>query len=40
MASLAFGIKNVSWKLARPCGNEMYLEVDIELADPLSAQDQ
>ena len=40
MASFAFGIKNLSWKLARPCGNEMNLEVDIEFAAPLSAEDE
>lgn len=40
MSSLAFGIKQVFWKMARPCGQEMELDVDIELAPPVSAKDE
>lgn len=40
LSSLAFGIDNVVWKMARPCKNEMYLEVEIELAPPISSEDE
>lgn len=40
MSKLAFGMKNLAWKLQRPCANQMYLEVDIDLTPPLSAEDE
>ncbi|MCZ6834680.1 MAG: hypothetical protein O7G85_02805 [Planctomycetota bacterium] len=40
IASFAYGIENLTWKLKRPGKNEMVLEVDIELAPPISAQDE
>ena len=40
IASFAYGIESLTWKLKRPGKNEMVLEVDIELASPLSAEDE
>ena len=40
ISKLAFGMDNLTWKLKRPCRNQMYLEVDIDLTPPLSAKDQ
>lgn len=40
ISKLAFGMENMAWKLKRPCPNQMYLEVDIDLTPPLSAKDQ
>jgi hypothetical protein len=40
LSSFAFGIKHVSWRMARPCGNEMRLDVELELAPPVSADNE
>jgi hypothetical protein len=34
LADLSAGIRQISWKLARPCANEMRLDVQLELAPP------
>jgi hypothetical protein len=40
LSKLAFGIKSINWKMARPCTAEMHLEVDVELTPALSAENQ
>ncbi len=40
ISKLAFGMDNLTWRLKRPCPNQMHLEVDIDLTPPLSAEDQ
>lgn len=40
LSKLAFGIKSIRWKLARPCVREMFLDIDVELSPSLSAEDE
>lgn len=40
MSKLAFGINVAGWRLQRPCPSEIFLEVEIELAPPVSSDRQ